>query len=50
MEIVLATWNPRKAQWINEGLLKIPIQCGRYLKMKCTKLMIVEIPSRKTRF
>ncbi|WFA86388.1 non-canonical purine NTP pyrophosphatase [Paenibacillus amylolyticus] len=25
MEIVLATWIPRKAQWINEGLLKIPI-------------------------
>ncbi|MEO2206291.1 non-canonical purine NTP pyrophosphatase [Paenibacillus pabuli] len=25
MEIVLATWSPRKAQWIKEGLLKLPI-------------------------
>ncbi|WP_145323871.1 non-canonical purine NTP pyrophosphatase [Paenibacillus xylanexedens] len=25
MEIIFATWNPRKTQWIKEGLLKLPI-------------------------
>jgi len=26
MEIVLATWNPRKIQWLKEGLMELPIQ------------------------